>query len=84
MVDVVARLRELLEPHCAEAGTRVAIRYRRLDVEALLRLGNAWQVVLCDDLLHDLARWLGGEAFKLRFQVPPLAQDNGRQRRAWS
>ena len=84
VVDVVARLRELLEPHRAESGARVAIRYRRLDAEALLRLGDSWQVALCDNLLRDLVRWLGEEAFRLRFQVPALAQDNGRQRRAWS
>jgi DNA polymerase-3 subunit alpha len=84
VVDVVARLRELLEPHRAEAGARVTIHYRRLDAEARLRLGSTWQVALCDNLLRDLTRWLGEEAFRLRFQVPALEQDNGRQRGAWS
>jgi DNA polymerase-3 subunit alpha len=80
-VDVVNRLKELLAPH--QGGPcRVTIRYQRLDAEVRLRLGEAWSVNIGDELLKNLNRWLGEDAFKLRFR-PPQREEKPKQEVAY-
>jgi len=81
VVDLVARLQEILAPHRGGA-CRVALRYQRLDAEARLQLGGEWSVSLCDELLRELERWLGADALQLRFRAPePLPEP---ERRSWA
>jgi DNA polymerase-3 subunit alpha len=81
VVDIIARLRELLEPYKGGA-CRVGLRYRRLDAEARLTLGPEWSVSVCDELLRELERWLGEGAVELRFRQPePPAEP---QRQSWA
>jgi len=81
VVDVVARLRELLQSYRG-GGCQVRLRYQRQDAEARLALGADWSLNLCDELLRDLERWLGEGAVELRFRAPePLAEP---ERRSWA
>ncbi len=81
VVDLVAQLRTLLEPHRGE-GCPLAVRYRRLDAEVRLTLGEDWQVVITDALLRNLERWLGEDAVRLHFRRPPPLPE--RQNRRWA
>ncbi len=65
-VDLRDRLRELLAD--ARGGSvPVAVRYRRADATALIRLGDDWRIKPTDELLHRLYRFLGQEQVVLHF-----------------
>ncbi|HHI76694.1 MAG TPA: DNA polymerase III subunit alpha, partial [Gammaproteobacteria bacterium] len=84
VVDLVARLEDLLSAHRGEAGCPVSIRYRRLDAEARVRLGEDWRLLVTDALLRDLERWLGEGAVRLRFRAPEPPREPERRRWAGS
>lgn len=60
------KLRTLLEPH-AGGACAVEIHYRNEGAECQLRLGDDWRVTLRDELLADLAGWLGQECVRVAF-----------------
>ena len=81
-VDVVQRLREILQPH--RGGVcRVNVLYRRMDAQVRLRFGEDWSLSLSDELLRQLHRWLGEEAVRLRFR-PPERQPEPKREVAYS
>jgi DNA polymerase-3 subunit alpha len=65
--DFADRLRRLLTTYRGE-GCPVAVRYRRSDAEARLRLGEAWRVEPCDDLLQRLRDDLAVDDVRLRYR----------------
>ena len=81
-VDVVQRLRQILEPHRG-GNCRIGVRYQRLDAQVRLRFGDDWAVNVGDELLRELQRWLGEDALKLRFR-PPERQPEPRREMAYS
>jgi DNA polymerase-3 subunit alpha len=60
----VARLKQLLSPYC-DGKCPVQIHYRNDNASCQLRLGEAWQVTLHDDLLRDLRDLLHPENVKV-------------------
>lgn len=65
--DFAERLRRLLAAYRGE-GCPVAVRYRRDDAEARLRLGEDWRVEPCDDLLQRLKDDLAVDDVRLRYR----------------
>jgi DNA polymerase-3 subunit alpha len=70
------KLRALLEPHSGRArhdgagnGVPVHVRYRRSDVECESRLGEAWKVEPCDELLGKLTSWLSPASVELVYDA---------------
>ncbi len=60
----VAQLKKLFTPY-REGKCPVQIHYRNKNASCLLRLGEAWQVTLHDDLLRDLRDLLKAENVKV-------------------
>ena len=51
----IARLQQLLRPYCdAESGCPIQLRYQLPDALTSLTLGDAWRVILHDELLNAL------------------------------
>jgi DNA polymerase-3 subunit alpha len=70
-VDVMQQLQTLLKPHLGGV-CHVSLRYQRLDAEVLLRLGADWTIKVNDELVQKMTQWLGEDAIKFKFSVPPI------------
>ncbi len=66
------QLRRILTPYVGQ-GCPVAVNYARCDAEARLRLGEAWRVEPCDDLLQRLKDDLGVDDVRLRYRDVGMA-----------
>ncbi len=65
--DFTDRLQRLLTAYRGD-GCPIAVRYRRSDAEAQLRLGDEWRVEPSDDLLQRLRDDLGVRDVRMRYQ----------------
>ena len=65
--EAIAQLRSVMTPAVGK-GCEVCVRYRRLDAEVLLKLGEGWQIRPGDVFLRQVQRLLGPGTISLRFR----------------
>jgi DNA polymerase III subunit alpha len=60
----VASLKQMIEPH-QNGACRVALKYKRSDLESTLQFGEQWSVTPSDELLQELSYLLGKDRVRL-------------------
>jgi DNA polymerase-3 subunit alpha len=65
--DILANLRQCLQPATAAGTFPIAIDYRNAEAQSELRLAGSWTLPLDDAGLQDLRQMLGKENVSLVF-----------------